>query len=267
MNSNINIFNSTLYNKEINNEELSILLEEYWRIMKNYFKFLVENIKIKEDKRHFYFIFTRGLNTFKHIFNFLIMYTKNVNIIIYHLKKAYLYYVEFVGQIGHDNHAYLQLNSRDATLFVYKKTIYEINNDHKKNIIISDEDKKNFTEIYNLINNINNLIEIIVRNEKEILYDNYLLTFKLLDKIISKIKKSYCKINKNILIKFLDKVLYIYKDNNEKKFNVLEIINIFVNKLIKNKIQEDFEKKLLSYKNRIEIKKLSPVKYVNWLIK
>ena len=34
-------------------------------------------------------------------------------------------------------HAYLQLNSRDATLFVYKKTIYEINNDHKKNIIIT----------------------------------------------------------------------------------------------------------------------------------
>ena len=267
MNANINIFNSTLYKKEINNEDLSILLEEYWKIMKDYFKFLVENIKIKEDKRHFYFIFIRGLNTFKHIFNFLIMYTKNVSIIIYHLKKAYLYYVEFVGQIGHDNHAYLQLNSRDATLFVYKKTIYEINNDHKKNIIISDEDKKNFAEIYNLINNINNLLETIVRNEKEILYDNYLITFKLLDKIISKIKKNYCKINKNILIKFLDKTLYIYKDNNEKKFNLLEIVNIFVNKLIKNKIQEDFEKKLLSYKNRIEIKKLSSVKYVNWLIK
>lgn len=267
MNANINIFNSTLYKKEINNEELAILIEEYWKITKDYFKFLIENIKIKEDKTHFYFIFIRGLDTFKYIFNFLLIYTKNPKIIIYHLKKAYLYYVEFVGQIGHDNHAYLQLNSRDATLFVYKKTIYEINNDHKKNIIISDEDKNTYKEIFDIISNINSLIETIIRNEKKILYENYLSSFKLLDKIISKIKKNYSKINKNILTKFLDKILYIYKEDDKKKFNILEIINIFVNKLIKNKIQEDFENKLFSYKNIIEIKKTSSVKYINWLIK
>ena len=267
MNANINIFNSTLYKKEIHNEDLGILIEEYWKIMKDYFKFLIENIKIKQDKTHFYFIFIRGLNTFKYIFNFLIMYTKNSTITIYHLKKAYLYYVEFVGQIGHDNHAYLQLNSRDATLFVYKKTLYEINNDHKKNIIISDEDKNTYKEIFNIISNLNYLIETIIRNENNIVYENYLLSFKLLDKIISKIKKNYGKINKNILIKFLDKILYVYQDDNEKNFNILEIINIFVNKLIKNKIQEDFVNKLFSYKNIIEIKKTSSVKYVNWLIK
>ena len=77
----------------------------------------------------------------------------------------------------------------------------------------------------------------------------------------------YFTAKETILIKFLDKILYIYKDNNKKKFNILEIINIFVNKLIKNKIQEDFENKLSSYKNMLEIKKLSSVKYVNWLIK
>jgi len=266
-NTNINIFNSTLYENEINDDEISILLEEYWKITKDYFRFLIENVKIKEDKTHFYFIFIRGLNTFKYIFNFLLIYTKNLKIIIYHLKKAYLYYVEFVGQIGHDNHAYLQLNSRDATLFVYKKTIYEINNDHKKKIIMSDEDKYKYKEIYDMISNINSLIEMIIRDEEKILYENYLLKFKLLDKIISKIKKNYSKINIKILIKFLDKILYIYKDENQKKFNILEIINIFVNKLIKNKIQEDFANKLLSCKNIIEIKKLSSVKYVNWLIK
>ena len=111
------------------------------------------------------------------------------------------------------------------------------------------------------------MIEIIIRNEKNILYENYLLTFKLLDKILNKIKKNYGKINKNILIKFIDKILYIYKEDNKKQFNILEIINIFVNKLIKNKIQEDFVNKLFSCKNIIEIKKTSSVKYVNWLIK
>ena len=58
----------------------------------------------------------------------LYMYTKNLEITMHHCKKAYCYYVEFIGQIGDDNHSFLQLNSKDATLFVYKKTIFEINN-------------------------------------------------------------------------------------------------------------------------------------------
>lgn len=265
MNTNINIFNSALYQNEIKNDELSMLLEEYWKITKCYFKFLLENIKIKENKNHFYFVFNRGLNTFKYIFNFLIIYTKNPQMIIYHLKKAYLYYVEFVGQIGHDNHAYLQLNSRDATLFVYKKTIYEINNDHKKNVIITDEDKKRYKQIYDIIHCFNQLIMNIVKKEKKICYNECLLSFKILDKIISKIKKNYDIINKKILITFLNKMIYIKKENN--KFMSLEIINIFINKLIKNKISKDFEKKLTSCNNTIEMEKLSSVKYVNWLIK
>ena len=39
MNTNINIFNSSIYKNEIKNEELSILLEEYWKITKCYFQF------------------------------------------------------------------------------------------------------------------------------------------------------------------------------------------------------------------------------------
>ena len=46
-------------------------------------------------------------------------------------KQAIFYYVEFIGQIGEDSQGFLQLNSKDAILFVYKKTIFDINNDKK----------------------------------------------------------------------------------------------------------------------------------------
>ena len=74
------------------------------------------------------------MKTIKHIFNTLILYTKNLELTTYH-KKAYLFYVEFIGQIGEDNNKGLQLNSKDATLSVYKKTIFEINNDFRQSYI------------------------------------------------------------------------------------------------------------------------------------
>ena len=65
---------------------------------------------------------------------------KNINLVSFHLRKSYLYYAEFIGQIGEDSNSYLQLNSKDACLFVYKKTIYDINEEFKKRF--EDDDRK-----------------------------------------------------------------------------------------------------------------------------
>ena len=54
--------------------------------------------------------------------------------VYFHCKKAYYYYIEFIGQISDDSHSYLQLTSKDATLFVYKKTIFEVDNMVRKNL-------------------------------------------------------------------------------------------------------------------------------------
>ena len=53
----------------------------------------------------------------------------------YHTQKAYYFYIEYIEQISDDNITFLQLTSRDAILFVYKKTIFELNNDCKKKIL------------------------------------------------------------------------------------------------------------------------------------
>ena len=82
------------------------------------------------------------------------MYTKNLELTVHHCKKAFLYYVEFIGQIGDDNHTFLQLNSKDATLFVYKKTIFDINNEYKKKVTYTlNETKKLKCETHTLILN------------------------------------------------------------------------------------------------------------------
>lgn len=61
----------------------------------------------------------------------LILYTKNIELTTYHTQKAVQYYVEFICQIGEGNNNYISLTSRDAVLFVYKKTIFEINQDYR----------------------------------------------------------------------------------------------------------------------------------------
>ena len=84
----------------------------------------MENIFIQKTEYLKYILIT-GIKNILYIFNFIILYTKNLDLTIYHTQKAILYYIEFIGQIGDDNHSFLKLNTKDATLFIYKKTIFD----------------------------------------------------------------------------------------------------------------------------------------------
>ena len=161
---------------------------------------------------YFNFILLRGLKTLTHIFNILLLYTKNIELTVYHCKKAYLFYVEFIGQIGNDNHSYLQLNSKDATLFVYKKTIFEINNEYRKTFEISDIEERDifsyiskYTEIYNeiIVSVIDN--ENMGDNKSKLSYLMYIQ--KNIKKIVSKLISSNYSMNKKN--EFCD--IYLYK--------------------------------------------------------
>jgi hypothetical protein len=59
---------------------------------------------------------------------------------VHHCEKSFFYYIEFIRQIDEDNHTLLKLNSTDATYFVFKKTIYEINDEYRKKITQLDEE-------------------------------------------------------------------------------------------------------------------------------
>lgn len=133
------------YNKHLKDSNERIL-NYYNNIMYEYIKNIKENIEIK-NKELMHFIIIRGIHVIHHIFNIMILYTKNMELTTIHTKHGYLYYIEFISQIGDDIHSYLQLNSKDAMLFSYKKTIYEIDNDYVKNFKLDDKDKKKLHEL------------------------------------------------------------------------------------------------------------------------
>ncbi len=238
MNNSLIIFNTNNYNKNIDEKNILSFMKVYIQLLKEYLDFLLNNIDIKEINEHFLFITNRGLITYKHIFNILCLYTKNFTLILHHIKKAYLYYVEFIGQIGHDNHAYLKLNSRDASLFVYKKTIYEINNNFKKDFILTEEEKNKHFKLTKMIDIINIMILIILKNVK---LNNEKLTYQKIKTDIEKMEKgflkainNYDKLNIDILSLLLDKIELL----NIESSKVLELVNLIINKFLNKDYSE-----------------------------
>ena len=141
MNNPYNIANVKNFYSSFNKENIKAVKEKYTILVSEFLLCATENIIVQNEK-YFLFVLQRGLETIKHCFKMIYMYTRNLDLTIYHCKKAFCYYVEFIGQIGDDNHSYLQLNSKDATLFVYKKTIFEIDNDYRKKFEIEDGYRK-----------------------------------------------------------------------------------------------------------------------------
>ena len=139
------ISNTENYNRDFEFNDTKTYVERYIELINEYMLYVVENMIIQDDT-YLLFLIRRGVETIMHCFKFLLMYTKNLELTVYQCKKALYYYIEFIGQISDValHHSYLQLNSKDATLFVYKKTIYDINNIYRKNFTLSDKDQQFF---------------------------------------------------------------------------------------------------------------------------
>ena len=127
----------SISNIEFYNKQLTCNLQEvyskYGLLIKEYFSHFDTTINKSLYDEYYNYVFLRGLQTVGTIFNMLLLYLKNIEIAYVHSQQSFLYYIEFIGQIGNDSSGFLQLSSKDAVLFVYKKTIFDINNDHKKN--------------------------------------------------------------------------------------------------------------------------------------
>lgn len=135
------------------NLRIDDVLAKYLLLVVDYMKLVSEKITI--TKMHYYkFIFTRGLDTITYVFKILLYLTKNLDLTYYHSQKAFYFYVEFIEQISDDQNSFLQLSSREASLFVYKKTIFEINNDFRRNMLEYNNNENNLKQIIDLSLNI-----------------------------------------------------------------------------------------------------------------
>jgi len=124
------LYNVENYKPLIQNTPQEILTK-FVEVIIEYMRLIAEKINIK-NKQYYVFIFERGIEILIHVFSMVFYYTKNLELTFYHSQKSYYFFVEFIEQISDDNITFLQLSSRDALMFVYKKTIFEINNEYKK---------------------------------------------------------------------------------------------------------------------------------------
>lgn len=110
-------------------------------ILCEYIKTILENKKVKKSKSEL-FVIIRGLETLINVYLILLYHTNNADLAIYHTHRSFIFYLEFVEQITEDQHTFLQLTSRDASMYVYKKTIFEV-----KREIIQNVDNQEFSYI------------------------------------------------------------------------------------------------------------------------
>ena len=141
----MNSLKESSFNKELN-QSVSEIMEKYVSLIVEYTTFIRDKNNILY-KKHYPYILARGLDTITHVFIMILFYTKNIELTYYHSQKSFYYYVEFIEQILDVQHTFLHLSSRDASIFVYKKTIYEINQEHRKETENNIHDDEQFKQI------------------------------------------------------------------------------------------------------------------------
>lgn len=210
---------------EVNTKYINIIIEYLTNIINN----------------HSYstFIIIRGIETITHTFKYILYYTNNLDLTYYHSQKALYLYIEFINQITTDRNVFLQLNSRDALMYVYKKTIFELDRVYCKDICESN--KKNIEHIKQVNDFIDLSTSIIfyILNNKETLNINAdiirtihkicdnIINIKLYDYSICSLFIQKLNINFINLDKYADILLLFFKKiNTNNTINKNNIINM-----------------------------------------
>ena len=125
-----NIENSNNYLSNYTVDENEIF-SRYMTIVNEFLTQTKESIKPNNDQYFLHIIIT-GVETITHVYRLLLLYTKNSELVCYNCKKSVYYYIEFICHLSTSNCAILKLTVKDASLFVYRKTVFAINQTFRK---------------------------------------------------------------------------------------------------------------------------------------
>jgi hypothetical protein len=232
--------NSDNYHKNFNCDVVEIL-HKYVYVINEFLKFILEKSNLKNNN-YAKFIITRGYDTITNVFNTILYYTKNLDLTFYHCQKSYYYYIEFIEQISYEQHMFLQLSSRDATIYVYKKTLIGLNHDFKKNMEpCSNEIKNTIQLIDEQIKLFKLIFEFIIEhlsldkslNANAIIINAYQdICLKITDsnlkmEVIRILYKIIENVNKNLLCNY-------NKKNNTDNYFLLDSYNETLLNILKN---------------------------------
>jgi len=156
-------------------------------------------------------------------------YTKNIDITYFQCQKSFYYYIEFIGQITEEQHTFLQLNSRDAITYVYKKTLFEINNDFRKNMLPPTKENIQKFDLINKYIKIFKIILLKITNTETKINSNYIDNFEIFC-----IKLNNTKIDLDNLNIF-ESLITVLDNKINNIDNFLKII-LFITKKINKKI-------------------------------
>lgn len=233
-----NLNDETNYNNYLTSN-LKEIIDNYIYILLSYIVLFNQKINNDPNKNNIiYFIFKKGISTINHIFLIILYYTKNLELVFHHLQKSYIFYVEFIEQINL-NSSNSKISVNDATSFVYKKNIYNINNSIQNKI---EDEKEIFLQIEEIIKIYHGIINLFIFHSEQ---EN---TFNLIEL-------------KNIIENFQSIIYPKIKSKNIINFNFinLHIINSiqhFINLLYVLNISFIKKKELLfSFINEINLRK------------
>ena len=257
------------------NKSTTEIFSKYMNIISEYLSRSDEIITSKNTNDTRYII-VRGIETIAHVYRILLLYTKNADLVYYHAQRASYYYVEFIGQIGADGHSYLQLNSKDATLFVYKKTLFDINNEFRKDFAslcgndIILENIECLLHIYN---------SLLIQQISLLEYDAKKPNTSILKKVDTQLENTVQELlnlsighSEHMYGKKL-KVLRKFHDTSSFEFSKKNnILKCLAKKLkVKQLEPDDIYRQMTSFNNNITIQdstdQYSTDQYVNWLLK
>jgi hypothetical protein len=212
---------------------------QYVNLIINYLTLISHRI-IMKNHNHLKFIIEKGVETISHIFSLMLFYTKNLELTTYHTEKAFYFYTEFIEQISDDQITFLQLSSKEAVLFAYKKTIYDLHVEYKKQPQPLSPEEKMILSSVDLYKKINKtLIRYIIYNngfygikKKEYINGQCNLLYKVNVKLLN---GNFNLILLECIYNFSSRIIDIILTHNDNKYVYYDIVNTFINKLINKK--------------------------------
>ena len=209
---------------------------QYFKLIQEYTCEYDSKILFQNTEKQKY-IYEKGIETIEHIFMFVLLYSNNLELTVENTQRGICYYIEFISQMGEESSQILNICYLDAIIFTYRKTIFDIPNNIKKDFKNASHTLsfiKQYTAIYN------QLIKTHIKNETTtpsnidflIPTQEALLGLPLLCPQLESIK---------IIITELSSKVPIIK--------YMQFINLFIKHLYRNEIKMDeIEKKLITIK-------------------
>jgi hypothetical protein len=239
-------------------------LNHHLKIINEFFHNIIEN-NITNSNNQF-LIIIKGIESLLHIYNYLLYYTKNTCLSFYHTQKAIYMYIEFIKQITDEQNNLLNLKINDAVIFIYKKTIYEINKDFmkcKENNLIKDISLENHINILSINSNIIKYIFSFIYNKNK----NETLDIKQIINILENIyssRENYISTLENNFynLLFFVEILYSNFVNIYTLQQCINCIEQFSKKINKININTKYMKEKIFFENNTPIYTLTPVQLI-----